>query len=268
MFINDYTRVYSLNFFVMFLFGIIKMKTQNILLLILIALVAFVIYRVAKIYYFAKKFVASTSERYYATTSPRSGRTMSPQRGRTAGNRVMASRGGRKAAPTVAMTQPTVEIPATVQAAVIESTPSAAVVAMTKEVVTKAPETPTTTSMLVNALANAAKSENAADMYVVDEVMQAAMNDMKSPEGVDAIATLATLAVTPAPAPVEEVNKTAAVALSSQGSYCPANSPQPVGATPEWVNYCSELCMLNGTLNPALCPCACARNNPFIAYVN
>ena len=246
------------------------MKIQNILLLILIFYVGFFIYKGFVIYKNVEKsYGTSASERYYQT-SARSGRTMSPQRGRVTTGRPMQTRGGRKAAPTVAvapMTQAE-EIPATVQAAVIESTPSAAVVAMTKEVVTKAPETPTTTSMLVNALANAAKSENAADMYVVDEVMQAAMNDMKSPEGVDAIATLATLAVTPAPAPVEEVNKTAAVALSSQGSYCPANSPQPVGATPEWVNYCSELCMLNGTLNPALCPCACARNNPFIAYVN
>lgn len=239
------------------------MKTQNIVLIIVTFLVGFVIYKLVE-----KSYGTSASERYYQT-SARSGRSMSPQRGRATG-RAMQTRGGRKAAPTVAVAPMTQveEIPVTVQAAVIESTPPAAVVAMTKEVVTKAPEAPTTTSMLVNALANAAKSENAADMYVVDEVMKAAMNDMKTPAGVDAIASLATLAVTPAPAPVEEVNKAAAVALSSQGSYCPANSPQPVGATPEWVNYCSELCMLNGTLNPALCPCACARNNPFVAYVN
>ena len=127
---------------------------------------------------------------------------------------------------------------------------------------------PTTTSMLVNALANAAKSETSADMNAVNEVMTAAMYDMTTPEGVEAVATLATNAVMPSAAPVEEVNKAAAVAMTSQTSYCPANSPQPVGATPEWVNYCSELCMLNGTLNPALCPCACARSNPFVAYVN
>jgi len=229
------------------------METKNVIIIIVLLLVAFAIYKIASSLY--KK---EGSERYYATPSGRSGRaTMPVQRGRT--TIATPSRGGRR-----------------VTSQQMNGAPVAAEVVAVQETITPqeitasttTSENPTTTSMLVNALANAAKSETSADMNAVNEVMTAAMYDMTTPEGVEAVATLATKAVMPSAAPVEEVNKAAAVAMTSQTSYCPANSPQPVGATPEWVNYCSELCMLNGTLNAALCPCACARNNPFVAYVN
>jgi hypothetical protein len=242
------------------------METKNVIIIIVLLLVAFAIYKIASSLY--KK---EGSERYYAPSSSRSGRaTMPVQRGRT-GGRVLPTRGGRRVTPQQMNGAPVAAevVPPTSGLATeptLENTPAA--VQPTIQTTPAQTTPPTTTSMLVNALANAAKSETSADMNAVNEVMTAAMYDMTTPEGVEAVATLATNAVMPSAAPVEEVNKAAAIAMTSQTSYCPANSPQPVGATPEWVNYCSELCMLNGTLNPALCPCACARSNPFVAYVN